>query len=149
MIYSKCGAGIGWGMLSCVGYYILQEFNILFLTRFRTYNIALPPETKTWEGRGPQTDKHLPAKSLYRQFYKITTFGIAFCQSNLSTWISIMQLRRRMIGGQICSAWQSKIMGAEQQGKLASARPLLDKTVNNCSFPAQCQSMYWKRPALF
>ncbi len=26
---------------------ILQEFNILFLTRFRTYKIATPPQTKT------------------------------------------------------------------------------------------------------
>ncbi len=36
------------------------SFNTLFLTRFRTYKIALPPQTKTSEGRGPQTDEHLP-----------------------------------------------------------------------------------------
>jgi hypothetical protein len=30
-------------VLSCVGDHILQEFNTLFLTRFRTYKFALPP----------------------------------------------------------------------------------------------------------
>jgi hypothetical protein len=37
------------GVLSCVGDHILQEFNsnTLFLTRFRTYKIALPSQTKT------------------------------------------------------------------------------------------------------
>jgi hypothetical protein len=34
------------GLLSCVGEHILQEFNTLLLTRFRTYKIALPPPTK-------------------------------------------------------------------------------------------------------
>jgi hypothetical protein len=33
-------------VLSCVGDHILQEFNTLFLTRFRTYKIALPPQAK-------------------------------------------------------------------------------------------------------
>jgi hypothetical protein len=32
--------------MSCVGDYILQEFNSLFLTRFRTYKIAAPSQTK-------------------------------------------------------------------------------------------------------
>ncbi len=39
----------GWegvGVLSCVGDHILQEFNTLFLTGFRIYKIALPPQTK-------------------------------------------------------------------------------------------------------
>jgi hypothetical protein len=36
---------IGW-VLSCVVEHILQEFNNLFLTRFRTYKIATPPQTK-------------------------------------------------------------------------------------------------------
>ncbi len=36
-------------------------------------------------GRGPQTDKTPAAKSLYRSIFFITTFGIAFYQSNLST----------------------------------------------------------------
>jgi hypothetical protein len=37
------------------------------------------------EGRGPQTDKRHAAKSLYMSLYYITTFGIVFYQSNLST----------------------------------------------------------------
>ncbi len=39
--------GGGWGVLSCVVDHILQQFNTLFLTRFRTYKIATPPQTKT------------------------------------------------------------------------------------------------------
>jgi hypothetical protein len=35
--------GGGGLMLSCVGDHILYEFNTLYLTRFRTYKIALPP----------------------------------------------------------------------------------------------------------
>jgi hypothetical protein len=46
-IYRQCVAGRGWGMLSPVGDHILQEFNTLYLTRFRTYKIARPPQTKT------------------------------------------------------------------------------------------------------
>ena len=34
-------------MLSCVVDHILQEFNTLFLTRFRTYKIATPLQTTT------------------------------------------------------------------------------------------------------
>ncbi len=36
----------GGGVLSCVVDQILPEFNTLFLTRFRTYKIATPPQTK-------------------------------------------------------------------------------------------------------
>ncbi len=39
-------------MMSCVGDHILQEFNTLFLTRFRTYKIARPPQIKHRRGRG-------------------------------------------------------------------------------------------------
>jgi hypothetical protein len=38
--------GGGGGVLSCVVDHILQEFNTLFTTRFRTYKIAKPPRTK-------------------------------------------------------------------------------------------------------
>jgi hypothetical protein len=38
--------GVGEGVLSCVVDHILQEFNTLFLTTFRTYKIAIPPQTK-------------------------------------------------------------------------------------------------------
>jgi hypothetical protein len=41
------GGGAG-GMLNCAVHvdHILQEFYTLFLTRFRTYKIATPPQTK-------------------------------------------------------------------------------------------------------
>ncbi len=58
----------GWegvGVLSPVGDHILQDFKILFLTRFKTYKIARPPQTKTKEGSGPLTDKHLPQKLIF------------------------------------------------------------------------------------
>ncbi len=38
--------GEGWGMLKCTVDHILQEFYTQFLTRFRTYRIASPPQTK-------------------------------------------------------------------------------------------------------
>jgi hypothetical protein len=44
--------GGGGGVLSCVEDHILKEFNTLFLTRFRTYKIAGPPQTKTLENSG-------------------------------------------------------------------------------------------------
>ncbi len=34
----------------------IQELYTVYLTRFRTYKIVLPPQTRTQEGRGPQTD---------------------------------------------------------------------------------------------
>jgi hypothetical protein len=34
-----CVAGRGWGALSPVGDHILQEFNTLYLIRFRTYKL--------------------------------------------------------------------------------------------------------------
>ena len=40
-----CGGG-GWGVLKCTVDHILQEFYTLFLTRFRTYKIDTPPQTK-------------------------------------------------------------------------------------------------------
>ncbi len=38
--------------------------------RFQTYKIALPPQTKTSEGRGPHTDKHLPPFPFTDQFVR-------------------------------------------------------------------------------
>ncbi len=41
-----CGGwGVG-GVLKCTVDHILQEFYTLFLTKFRTYKIASPPQTK-------------------------------------------------------------------------------------------------------
>jgi hypothetical protein len=47
-IYRQCDTvGEGWGGgLSCVVDHILQEFYTLFLTSFRTYEIASPPKQK-------------------------------------------------------------------------------------------------------
>jgi hypothetical protein len=39
----------------------------------------------SWKRRGPQTEKPLPQSPFTDQFFEITTFGIAFYQSNLST----------------------------------------------------------------
>jgi len=41
-----CGGVGGGGVLNCVVDNILQELYTLFLTRFRTYKIATPPQTK-------------------------------------------------------------------------------------------------------
>jgi hypothetical protein len=39
-------------MLSLVGDHILREFDTPYLTRFRTYKIARPPQTKPRRGGG-------------------------------------------------------------------------------------------------
>ncbi len=61
------------------------EFNTLYLTNFRTYKIATPPQTKTWEGRGPPTDK-LPQSPFSGKFFQMTTFCIL--QSNNQTYVT-------------------------------------------------------------
>ncbi len=43
----------------------LQELYTVYLTRFRSYKIALPTQTK--EERGPPADKHLPPNPLTGQ----------------------------------------------------------------------------------
>ena len=51
IIYRQFVAVGGWewggGSEVCDVDHILQEFNTLYLTRFRTYKIARPPQTKT------------------------------------------------------------------------------------------------------
>ncbi len=85
-VHRQCVAGRGWGgMLSCVKDHILQKFSTMFLARFRTSKIVFPPRTKTQEGRGPQTGKHLPQSPFTGQLFQMTTFGIAVYQSYLST----------------------------------------------------------------
>ncbi len=58
------GMAGGRGVLSSVGDHILQGFNTLYLTN----KIARPPQTKTFEGRGPQLDKHLPQSPFTGKF---------------------------------------------------------------------------------
>jgi hypothetical protein len=45
-IQTVCGCEGVVGVLNCVLDHILQEFYTLFRTRFRTYKIASPPQTK-------------------------------------------------------------------------------------------------------
>ncbi len=52
----------------------LQELYTVSLTRFRTYKIALPPQSKTLGGRGPQTDKHLHPSPFTGQFLRKSPF---------------------------------------------------------------------------
>ncbi len=74
-------------MLSCAVDHILQDFNTLFLTRFRTYKICYTTPNKNLGGEGVTDRRYTPAtKSLYRStVLEITIFGIAFYESNLST----------------------------------------------------------------
>ncbi len=60
IIYRQCGAG-GW----CWDH-ILQEFNTLFLARFRTYKIALRPQTQKSRRGGGRRQINTCRKSLYR-----------------------------------------------------------------------------------
>ncbi len=62
------GGGVG-GVELCWRPCSASECNTLFLTRFRTYKIARPPKAKTWEERGPQTDKHMPQSPFTFQFF--------------------------------------------------------------------------------
>ncbi len=65
--YTVCGVA---GMGFCWRPYSAGvQHSRLYLTRFRTYEIATPPQTKTWEGRGPQTGKHLPQSSFTGKFF--------------------------------------------------------------------------------
>jgi hypothetical protein len=65
----------GVGVLSCVVDHILQESNTLFLTRFRTYKIATPTETKT------------PVKTTFKDWCLYCSFAHAVQYSiRLSKW---------------------------------------------------------------
>ncbi len=49
MVYADnvwLGGGVWGGVLNCAVDHILQKFYTLFLTRFRTYKITSPPQTK-------------------------------------------------------------------------------------------------------
>ncbi len=59
----------GVGVWSPVGDHILQKLIPLYLTKLRTYKIGRPPQTKTQEERGPQTDKHLPQSPFTGKFF--------------------------------------------------------------------------------
>jgi hypothetical protein len=69
---------------SPVGDHILQEFNTLYLTRFRTYKIPRPPKTKPGERGGLRQINTCRKVPLQVIFCWMTTFCIAFYQFNLS-----------------------------------------------------------------
>ncbi len=58
-LFIQCVTGGGGDGIRVCGEH-LQELYTVYFTRFRTYKIALPLQTKTEQGRGPQTGKHLP-----------------------------------------------------------------------------------------
>jgi hypothetical protein len=67
------------------------------LTRFQTYRIALPPQIKTKERRGPQTDKHLPARPFAGQFLRKAEFKDWSLLVISSMFVSIMHMATRPI----------------------------------------------------
>jgi hypothetical protein len=67
----------------------------LYLTRFKTYKIARPPNPETLEGKGPR-QINTNSKGPYRYIFQMTTLCIAFYESNLSTVGSQV---RRTTGG--------------------------------------------------
>ncbi len=62
----------------------------MYLTRFRTYKIALPPQTKTYGGRGPQTDKHVPPRPFTGQCLRNGLESISYL---VHRWLYINQPR--------------------------------------------------------
>ncbi len=74
---TMCGwEGVG-GVESCWRLYIFcRSFNTLYLTRFKTYKTARQPETKTKEGRGTQTDKHLQQSPFTGQLFRRWHFAL-------------------------------------------------------------------------
>ncbi len=42
----------------------------VYMTRFLTYKFALPPQTKTYERKAPQTDKHMPPSQFTDKFLR-------------------------------------------------------------------------------
>jgi hypothetical protein len=79
-IQTVCGwEGVGGGVLSCVGDHIMQEFNTLNLTRFRTYKIAAPPPKKTYIGglRQINTCHKVPLQFNFFRWRHFSLFSIS------------------------------------------------------------------------
>ncbi len=68
-IYWQC---VTVGVLKCTVDHILQEFYTLFLTRFRTYKIASPPQTKM---TSKDDIKGLVSLKLLRPWSSVTVLG--------------------------------------------------------------------------
>jgi hypothetical protein len=81
--------------LSCVGDLILQEFNTLFLTRFRTYKIATPPKQKPRKGGGLRhinTCRKVPLQVNFFRLRRLALLSISliFLRSYLTKKAQVM-----------------------------------------------------------
>ncbi len=68
-IQTVCGWEGGGGVMNCTVDHILQEFYTLFLTRFRTYKIATPPQTKM---TSKDDIKGLVSLKFFRPWWELT-----------------------------------------------------------------------------
>jgi hypothetical protein len=62
--------------MSPVRDHILQDFNTLYPTRFRTHKIARPPPNKKPRMGGGLTDKHLPRSPFTGKFFRWRQFAL-------------------------------------------------------------------------
>ncbi len=81
--YTVCGWE-GMGVLSWLESKFCRSLSLCFWPDSEPTKLQHHPKKKSRKG-GPQTDKHLPQSPFTGKFFYITTFGIAFYQSNLST----------------------------------------------------------------
>jgi hypothetical protein len=78
-------------VFSYVGDHLLQEFNTMYLTRFRTYKFARPPQRG--EERGPQTSQYFLDNNVWHCF-------LSFDHSNIlinPTLISVTAHKEKYI----------------------------------------------------
>ncbi len=82
--------GVGVGVLSCVVDHILQEFNTPFLTRFRTYKISMPPQTKMTSKdniRGLVSLKSMKTSIAKKEIY-VSSLAQSDC-SHSTSWVPV------------------------------------------------------------
>jgi hypothetical protein len=84
--------GGGWGVMNCTVHHILQKFYTLFPTRFRTYKIASPPQTKM---TSKDDIKGLVSLKFLRPWFQFSYIGQSFAPIGLhktdaaSDWLLI------------------------------------------------------------
>jgi hypothetical protein len=98
----------------------------MYSTGFRTCKIALPPQIKTKEGKGPQIDKHLPQKKyLYWSISKKSRrLGIGVF---IDIWSIIFSIR---------SVSRPASRGVKNVGKTPSLEMMIEHTEKE--FHRQC-----------
>jgi hypothetical protein len=74
------------GVLKCTVDHILQEFYTLFLTRFRTYKIASPPQTKM---TSKDDIEGLGSLKFLRPRFRSTTLGSQFTVNSVMHFMSL------------------------------------------------------------